>query len=220
MRLPPLGLLYLASYLERHGVGVRVIDPLSQGREDYSSDSPYTGITCMTTQFGKASEIARKVKAENPETVTIMGGVHPTVAQCDASSDPNVDVVVVGEGEKTLLKIVREKITEGTVQGERIENIDEIPMPARHLLDMGWYTKRDGIVIPEWLKATSVITSRGCQFHCNYCINSKREMFGNRVRYHSAGYVTREVEHLTSEYGIEGVFFTDDNFTSNRNRLI
>ena len=78
--MPPLGLLYLASYLAKNGVSVKVLDPLSQGYEDYASESPYTGITCMSGQFKKAQEIAKQAKNKNPTTVTVVGGVHPTVA--------------------------------------------------------------------------------------------------------------------------------------------
>ena len=103
-RMPPLGLLYLASYFDKNGVSVTVLDPLSQGYEDYASGSPYTGITCMSGQFKKAQEIARQVKAKNPTTITVVGGVHPTVAAEEAKSDPNIDVVVVGEGGECVLR--------------------------------------------------------------------------------------------------------------------
>ena len=219
-RMPPLGLLYLASYFDKNGVSVTVLDPLSQGYEDYASGSPYTGITCMSGQFKKAQEIAKQVKAKNPATVTIVGGVHPTVAAEEAKADPNIDIVVVGEGEKALLRIVKDGIKKGVVSGEPVENLDEIPVPARHLVNMKWYMRRGGIVFPKWLRATSVITSRGCPNSCYFCINSKHAMFGKRVRYHSAEYVKNEVEELVSRYGIEGIFFVDDNFVQNKKRLM
>ena len=161
-RLPPLGLLYLASCLEKNGVSVQVLDPLSQGYENYASESPYTGINCLSGQFKKALEIAKQVKAKNPATITVVGGVHPTVAVEEAKADPNIDIVVVGEGEKALLRIVKDRIGKGVVYGEPFENLDEIPVPARHLVNMKWYMRRGGIVFPKWLRATSVITSRGC----------------------------------------------------------
>ena len=218
-RLPPLGLLYVAAYLEKHGVSVRVLDPLSQGREDYFSRSPYTGITCMTNQFQKAKQIARKVKKENPETVTVFGGVHPSVATEEAVADPNIDVVIVGEGETAMLRILKERIRKGIVHGETVRDLDQVPFPARHLVNMDWYLRRDGTVVSEWLRATSMLTSRGCPFNCYFCINSKREMFGRTVRYHSPEYVEKEVEELVSKYGVEGIYFADDHFTSNKERL-
>jgi anaerobic magnesium-protoporphyrin IX monomethyl ester cyclase len=219
-RLPPLGLLYVASYLEKNGVGVKVIDPISQGNEIYALDSPYAGITCMSGQFKKAQEIAKLIKTESPETITVVGGVHPTVAVEEACSDPNIDVAIVGEGEKAFLKTVKEGIKKGVVIGEPVEILDELPIPARHLVNMNWYLRRGGIVFPEWIRATSVITSRGCPNSCHFCINSKRAMFGKRVRYHSAEYIENEVEELVSRYKTEGIFFVDDNFVQNRKRLV
>jgi len=219
-RLPPLGLLYLASFLEENGITVKVVDPLSQGNEDYTSDSNFTGITCMSSQFKKVQEITKVVKDKNPETVTVLGGVHPTVAIEEAKSDSNVDVTIVGEGETALLKTVKEKIRKGTVAGETVQNLDQLPAPARHLIDMNWYLRRGGIVFPDWIRATSVITSRGCPNSCHFCINSKNAMFGKKVRYHSAGYVENEVSELVSSYKTEGIFFVDDNFVQNSGRLL
>jgi radical SAM superfamily enzyme YgiQ (UPF0313 family) len=218
-RLPPLGLLYVASYLEKHGVTVKIIDPMSEGEECYRSESRYTGITCMSSQFAKTKEVARRVKDTNPETTIVVGGVHPTVSTEEVLSDPNIDVAVVGEGEKAMLNIVSEGVKKGVVCGERIRNLDDIPFPARHLINMEWYLRRDSTVVSKWLRATYMITSRGCPFHCAFCINSKHEMFGNVVRYNSASYVESEVEELVSSYGIKGIYFADDAFTANKNRL-
>src|SRR3990172_303733 len=153
--LPPLGLLYVASFLEKHGVSVKVIDPLSQGNAAYASDSDFAGITCMSGQFKKAQEVAKQIKAKNPNTVTVVGGVHPSIAAEEVAADPNIDIVVVGEGEKALLEIVEKKIKKGIVYGEPPQELDEIPIPARHLVNMDWYLKRGGIVFPYWLRATS-----------------------------------------------------------------
>jgi anaerobic magnesium-protoporphyrin IX monomethyl ester cyclase len=219
-RLPPLGLLYVASYLEKNGVDVRVIDPLSQGNENYALDSSYAGITCMSSQFERAREIAKSIKTKSPGTITVVGGVHPTVAAEEACSDPNIDVAIVGEGEKAFLKVVKERIKKGVIIGEPVETLDKLPIPARHLVNMNWYLRRGGIVFPEWIRATSVITSRGCPNSCHFCINSKHAMFGRRVRYQSAEYVENEVEELYSKYRTEGIFFVDDNFVQNRKRLV
>jgi radical SAM superfamily enzyme YgiQ (UPF0313 family) len=174
----------------------------------------------MSGQFKKVQEIAKQVKTKNPATVTVVGGVHPTVATEEANSDPNIDVVVVGEGEKAFLRTVEGKSKKGIISGEPSMNLDEIPIPARHLVNMNWYMRRGGIVFPEWLRATSVITSRGCPNSCHFCINSKSAMFGRKVRYHSAEYVKNEVEELVSRYRTEGIFFVDDNFVLNRERLL
>jgi len=215
--VPPLGLLYVASYLEKEGISVEVIDPFSDGK-DYKSDSSYVGITCMSNQWEITKQIARSIKADNPNAVVIVGGVHPTVSK--SINDPNVDVIVRGEGEKALLKIVKEKVTKGVVQGELIENLDDRPFPARHLINMKKYTARADVVMFNWIRATTVMTSLGCPSNCIFCINSKGAMFGNKVRYNSPSYVESEVEQLVSNYEIEGIHFPDDNFLSWKKRAI
>jgi radical SAM superfamily enzyme YgiQ (UPF0313 family) len=215
--MPPLGLLYVASYLEEQGVSVDIIDPFSDGKE-YKSDSSYVGITCMSNQWEITKEIAKSIKADNPNAVVIVGGVHPTVSE--SIYDPNIDVIVRGEGEKAMLKIVKENVTKGIVQGEPIENLDDRPFPARHLINMKKYTARADIVMFNWISATTVITSLGCPNNCIFCINSKRAMFGRKVRYNSPSYVEKEVEQLVSDYKIEGVHFPDDNFLSWKKRAI
>lgn len=217
--MPPLGLLYIASYLEKHGVDVEVIDPLMPGNEEYVSESRFTGITCMSNQFTKVKQIAKEVKENNPDTIIVVGGVHPTVATEEVISEPNIDVAVVGEGEVAMLKIVRDKIKRGVVHGKMIQNLDEIPFPARHLIDMEWYMKRDTVVPFTWCRASTVMTSRGCPFSCAFCINSKHKMFGKKVRYHSAWHVRWDVAQLFLEYNAEGIHFVDDTFTLNKKRL-
>jgi radical SAM superfamily enzyme YgiQ (UPF0313 family) len=59
--------------------------------------------------------------------------------------DPNIDIVVTGEGKRELLRIVKENIRKGTVCGEIIQNLDAIPSPARHLVNMDWYLRRNGL---------------------------------------------------------------------------
>ena len=105
-RMPPLGLLYVANYLEKYGISVKVVDPLSQRKEEYVSESPYTGITCMSNQFEKVKQIAKEVKEKNPDTIIVVGGVHPTVATEEVIAEPNIDIAVIGEGERALRKIV------------------------------------------------------------------------------------------------------------------
>lgn len=218
--MPPLGILYIASYLEKHGIGVRVIDPFSEGKEEYVSDSPYVGITCMSNQWMKAKEIAKKIKSENPETIVVFGGVKASVTPEEVFSDENIDIVVVGEGEKTMLKIINENIKGGIVFGERFEDLDEQPCPARHLVNMKKYTARDTVVPFHWLKGSTIITSLGCPYSCIFCINSKKAMFGRRVRYHSPEYVRNEIIELVSTYDIEGLYFLDDNFLTWKKRAV
>ena len=223
-RMPPLGILYVASYLEMNDISVKVIDGFPPRKitdwRDYETDSPYVGITCMSSQWNRAKEIAQFVKMHNPNATVVVGGVHPTVAADAVSKEKNVDIVVVGFGEKAMLKIVKNGVRDGIIYGDSFANLDDRPFPARHLVDMKKYTARDSIVHFHWLRATSVITSLGCANACIYCSNSKRAIFGKVVQYNSSDYVEHEIEQLVSNYKIEGVYFQDDNFLSWKKRAI
>ncbi len=215
--MPPLGLLYVASYLEHFGVEVKVIDR----SEEYTSDSSYTGIGFMSNQFSKVKQIAREVKEQKPDTIIVAGGVHPTVATDEVISEPDIDIAVVGEGERAMLRIIEEGIQKGVVQGEMFQNLDCLPFPARHLIDMDWYLKHDTVVPFLWSRATTIMTSLGCPFACNFCINSKYKMFGAKVRYHSQEYVESEIRELISTYkNLEGLHLVDDTFTLNEKRVL
>jgi len=119
-----------------------------------------------------------------------------------------------------MLRIVLNNVTKGIVRGEMFKNLDDRPFPARWLINMEKYTARDTIVPFRWIKASSIMTSLGCAFNCLYCINSKRAMFGKKVRYNSPAYVEMEVDHLVSSYGVDGLYFQDDSFTGWKKRTI
>ncbi|MCL5090408.1 MAG: B12-binding domain-containing radical SAM protein [Patescibacteria group bacterium] len=125
---PPLGLAYLASYLERQGVKVKILDAAAEGIEkvreiggkkryglpeeeiikrikDFSPE--IVGITCQSTLHAKdAQETAAIVKKANPKILVVMGGAHPSALPEEVLSDKNIDLVVRGEGEVTLGEIV------------------------------------------------------------------------------------------------------------------
>lgn len=220
----PLNLGYIASYLEQNKIKVKIIDELAgeNVRQEIISYGPdIVGITGTTVLAPDAYRIANMCKEMG--ILTVMGGVHATVIPEEALI--YCDVVVTGEGEVAMLDIIREGIKSGNITRPNIQNLDEIPPPARHLFNMDFYmdTKdRLGDVVPHLCfvpprtKFASVITSRGCPYRCIFCHNSWRQI---PVRFHSAGRVISELEHLVEVYGIEAVFFMDDNFLANKPRL-
>jgi len=102
---PPLGILYLASVLEKESIETNVID--LAGIKDWKKeiekiDSEIVGITCTTPQFPQAEEIRKSIKEINPSTKVVIGGPHPTV---DHASCSKFDHIIIGEGEKAILNI-------------------------------------------------------------------------------------------------------------------
>ena len=232
-RLPPLGLGYIAACLREHDVSVQLVDctfldEATALQKIRLSRPDIVGIQVMFSIKEKALRMAHALRKD--VKLLVAGGPLP-------SSDPLdfldlFDVVVVGEGEQTMLDLVRavqEGIRLESVSGIAfkqkgqvrltpargfIEDLDEIPFPAREMFDneayKKYYSKSFGY------STTSVMTSRGCPFQCDFC---SRPVFGNRFRSRSAANVADEVEEV-KKLGYERVWFADDCFTLNRKRLL
>ena len=218
----PLNLGFLASYLIKYGIDVKIIDQLAGQKpqkeiKKYNPD--YIGITATTPIINDAFEIANWCM--NHEYPVIFGGVHASIQLTDTDS---LYTVVKGEGEKALLGLVKGEIPlNGIVEGEYIKNLDDIPLPARHLIDMNFYMRsKDRIsdsylyFVPKHTKVASILTSRGCNFECTFCINSTRKV---PIRMNSAPRVVAEMEILIKQYNAEALFFIEDNFFLSKTRV-
>ena len=229
---PPLGLAYLASALSEAGVEVRILDlvvfPYSQSMlqpliEDFNPQ--VVGITAVSMTFDNAIDVLKDIKRIDPGILTIMGGPHVSFCAPDTlKAYPELDVIVLGEGERTVVELTRtvnngnpwEKVngiayrkgTEICFTEKRgpIENLDDLPVPDRRLLPLGRY-RALGMPI-------SLTTSRGCPYKCIFCVG--RKMVGARVRYRSAGKIVDEMEYLNS-LNFHQINIADDLFTANKN---
>ena len=246
---PPLGLAYIAAVLEKYGHAVRIIDrdvllrknALDFARTDKATDelidsinSDIVGIGGTTPTIADVYYIARRIKVQNPRRRVFVGGHHVT-------SDPllvlesckYIDGVVRGEGEFTMLDIANglplEQIHGLTFrQNGKITanpdrplcpNIDSIPMPARHLLDMKFYTRPNRYVSRNLsLRATSIFTARGCPYRCDFCAGPV--FYGGKVRFHSSQRVIDEIRELAEKYEVEGIYFAEDMFLSDKRRAM
>jgi len=218
----PLNLGFMAAWLERRGIEVKIIDELaghdveSDLREFKPDMAGITGVTALAPDAYRVAAIARKLGI-----TTVMGGNHASILPNEARK--HVDIVVVGEGERALDKILDDGIKDGIVSEPFIKNLDEIPPVARHLLDMEFYSKTKSRNPMSYLAfvgrdelAGAVLTSRGCPFNCTFCHNSGR---GLPYRFHSAKRVIGELKMLINDYGIKHIFFIEDNLFANRKRL-
>lgn len=232
--MPPLGLAYIASILEKNGIEVTVLDcpALSISWEDLRSriteESPdMLGISCMTTAVPGAMKIANLAKKILPNCTIVFGGPHVTALPRETLlENPNVDVVVIGEGENTVLDLCRSLIkgnrldsvpgiafrknekTKVTPSRPLIGNLDEIPFPARHLLPMEKYSMATSKRNP----CTTMIASRGCPYLCKYC--SSHIIHGRRVRIRSVDNVLSEIRCIQDKYHVKDVAFMGDTFTA------
>jgi len=218
----PLNLGFLAAYLEKNGHSVKIIDQLSgeNVEEKLRNFKPdVIGVTATTPVIEDAYRILELARKQN--AVTVIGGGHASVMPQEAKK--YADFVVVGEGEKALLDIVEGREKPGIIRGCFIENIDEIPSPSRDLMNTDFYYGRKKEIrtahlffLPAGKKLATMITSRGCPYSCIFCHNSWK---GIPVRYNSAARVIEEIIGLKEKYGIEAIFFMDDDFFVNSRRL-
>ena len=234
-RFPPLGLGYIASYLEQNNISVEIVDCtfLTQKqalKRIIDSKPKIIGIQSMYSMRYKSLEIAQLLK-DHCELL-VAGGALPTTQPDDFLNDFNV--VVIGEGEQTMLELVNQIENRGvlsqikgiaykdkdTGQIKRtaprglIEDLDELPPPSRDLFDnysyKKYYSGKFGY------KTTAIMTSRGCPFACDFC---SKPVFGDEFRARSASKVVDEVEEVIS-LGYNRIWFADDCFTLNRLRLV
>lgn len=259
----PLGIAYIAAFLEKNGRDVKILDAVGSGwrnkelvrregqqflkvglppskiQEEVSSWRPdVVGISCLfSSQAHNAHEVARLVKSVDDEITTVFGGAHPSVMFQKTLRDQNVDFVVTGEGELTMLELVKALDDSGghskilglafKKDGKVVANpprpfitdMDSLPLPARHLLPMEEYFKAAGGhgAAERKSRFTSMITSRGCPRNCIFC--SIHTVWGHKWRPRSPENVLNEIEHLVKEYKVEEIHFEDDNLTMNPKRM-
>ena len=215
---PPLGLMYIAAVLEKNKVPVNICDLAGKKEEDWLDlipESDFYGMTVFSSSLNTAKRIARVIKNRDKEAIIVFGGPHPTSLPEETLKYPEVDYVIKGEGEYSLTDLVKDKKTStkngGIIQAKLISNIEDLPLPARHLVDMQSYTRE-----VEGKRTTSLITARGCPNNCNFCF---KDIHGRGVRFHSTKKIIEEIAGIQKKYGISSFIFYDDIFTLKRDRL-
>jgi anaerobic magnesium-protoporphyrin IX monomethyl ester cyclase len=254
----PLGLLYIAAVLDNAEHKVEILDAFMTGssfrkmRDTTNVGMPYGKIkeeirrkkpdivgiaNPFTCQVEHAIRVGNIVKEVDPTILTVVGGPHVTAVPVEFLEEAkNIDIAVIGEGEHTMLDIVKffegyKKISD--VQGIAyrkngaitqnsprpfIKNLDELPYPAYHLVEMEQYLNPKKIEYRSFKdRAISMITSRGCPFNCNFC--SVHLHMGKMFRVHSVNYVINHIEYVVNKYGVKTIFFEDDNLTFDLKRF-
>jgi len=204
---PPLGLMYIAAVLRSLNMQVRIVDLCFVDKKDWSNEigyCDYCGITVFSSSLYLAKEIAAMAKENNPECITVAGGPHPTSLPYDSLEF--FDCIVRGEGD-----FVFKSPQKSIVTMPLIDNLDDIPFPARDLVNIQAYTRK-----VAGQKATSITTSRGCPYICAFCC---KDVFGHKVRYFSIPRVIEEIESVIRDYGIRAFIFYDDTFALERRRF-
>lgn len=236
-KVPPLNLMYLAAALEKASMSVKIIDDdlMQIGFEKVAElasklNPAVAAFTATTATIKTALKYVEAVKRLLPNTLTVIGGPHATFLPTETlKSSDALDLVVIGEGERTLVDIA-DKYDENeigklskikgivyrnndkiktTQPRPLIENLDDLPFPARHLVPFESYgTSKD--------QSGGMITSRGCVFSCGYCSSSL--IMGKKFRARSPENVVDEIEELVDKYKIRDIAFLDDTFMLSKKR--
>jgi len=204
-----LGLGYIGAYIKEHRPDVELsfYDGFFDSDDEIVKgcrDADIVGITATSPQMKHGLDLAAKIKEVNPECRIVFGGFHPSALPEETVSHPQVDQVVVGEGEKPMLEILNGN-REPIIYGEPIGNLDSLPWPDRDLIrvdrTIALTEKNDGERI------TSVQGGRGCPYRCIFCgehIITKRN-----VRRRSIDHLLDEIEYVVDKYRIDFLKFCD-----------
>jgi radical SAM superfamily enzyme YgiQ (UPF0313 family) len=239
-----LALGYLSSYLKAHGHQTLIIDGL---RDKFSNaeilkilqknNAKAAGITCMSFYYNDVIALSKYLK-ENGIKIVI-GGIHPTFLPYQTLLDSGADYVCCGEGERALLELVNnnmsnkldsgktikgiyslEELSSETTPFEKadiVENLDDIPFPDWEQLAPA--SKKYSVHSGELKKypAVGIFTTRGCPFPCKFC--AAPNFYNKRIRTRSPENVIREIKLLTGKFGIKEIQFLDDNITLRREHI-
>ncbi len=258
--VPPLGLAYVAAVLEK-AHEVRIIDAPTEGWRNLRIDETKYQVGLSNTEIADkvkhwspsivvieipfsgwikpAFEVASTVKSIDKSISTVLEGPHPSARPKECLANPNVDFVVIGEPENTILELanalekeapdfngirgigfVQDGVPVITSPRPPLEDLDSLPFPARHLLPMEEYfaaVKENplrGEIYKPW---TEILTSRGCPYNCVFCTH--HIVWGRKWRGRSPENVVDEIEQVVKTYHVKQVDFLDDNMTLDRKRM-
>ncbi len=240
---PPLGLAIIASYLELDAHDIQILDAVALGLsvpetvERVANMNPdLIGITALTNYADFVKVLSENLKERMPDKTIVLGGPHATYYQNEILSEmPGVDHVIYGEADLVIRKYVKLLETNNDLKelkglvyrGENgkviindeatiVEDLDTVPFPAWHLLDMSLY--RPLPMQYRRLPWFALITSRGCWWRkCTFCFQAGRKAVPFRKQ--TPERVVAELAILHDTYGIREVNFFDDAFITNRNWL-
>ncbi len=214
---PPIGLLYIAAMLEKHGIPVSIIDflPYSLSLDEImgqiESVSPQLiGITATTAQIGSAVKIARNIKKKLPQITICIGGVHVTNDTGLLDRYPEFDCAVIGDGDYTFLEMAQQTLAgnpqRGVKTGKTVTDIDLLPLPAWHHVKLETYKMVSG------MDSMPILGTKGCPFKCVFC---SRTQFNRKPYFRNPLAMVDEIEKYYHYFNGRFVFL-DDSFTLRR----
>lgn len=233
--LPPTDLMYLAAIAQKTGLGCKIKDysiknenlsDLEKDIKDFQPDYLLVNIATPTLESDlNACEIAKKV---NPNIITIVIGAYFLTSNTEVLEKyPYIDLIIRGESEYTFKEITEEKPYEnilGLTYRENgipknneprpfIENLDELPFPARDLVDNNIFKRPDNNKVQAVIKV-----ARGCPFHCFFCLATP--VSGAKLRLRTPQNIVAEIKECIEKYNIKDFIFWSDIFNLKRDWVV
>lgn len=235
-RFPPLGLLYVGTYLKQHmpDIELKIIDcpaqemdypGLTRAIKDFRPD--IAGICTFTVGLVDLLETAKIVKAANKDTVVCAGGPHLAVYPGQTLGYKDIDAIVIGEGEAPFLELTRQvsagaikggmdglyvkaDLEKGKFQNGREADVDTLPFYDVSLIDRRLYYSTVG----QSRNMITLLSSRGCPYGCTFC-----DVPYKIYRERSIENIIGEIKLRLSQ-GFDEIFFYDDTFNMTPDRVI
>ncbi len=236
---PPLGPLYLVSYLQKHHYTTDFIDHQTlffehPDRDAFDIDAALwfygeladiIGLSCMANLLPFTLLIAKEIKKRYPEKTILLGGVGPFGVEYELLKEfPQIDIISRGEGEETLRELIytiQNKQSLDTVLGihfrtedGNIVKTDERPRLVLNEMHMPAY---DHIDLSHY-DAANVITNRGCPYPCSFC--SVAPIWNHRTTFRKTEHIIEEIRMLREKYGIRQILFQDEFFYSGEKKML
>ncbi|MBF0522864.1 MAG: radical SAM protein [Candidatus Omnitrophica bacterium] len=226
-KYPHIGLAYLATYANKNGLDVSVIDckferltigDLIVRLQTCKDKDLVVGLTAMTHEIVRNAFVARELKKNFPGIKIIIGGVHVSALPEETLKEFNTfDLGIVGEGEKTFVELVESlkgKNVLRDVKGIVYREGNKILLTE----ERGWIEDLDEIGYPDWelfprAKEYPINIGRGCPVPCIFCMRAS----GKKSRYRSAKNILEELEVLNTRYTATMVHFFGDDFAADKN---
>lgn len=232
--MPPLGIMYIGTYLKKNNYTVKIIDLAVENLDENQffqaieeCNPSIIGMSTYNEAWNVQKLLCRRIKQKYPNIIIAAGGAFATFCYEQVLNESMTDFVLRGEGEYVFCQLcdclLRGKLKKENIKGlcyknkegsviananvERIKNLDQLPFPDRSLI------KKEKYVLPY-----TISTSRGCPGQCIFC--SSKSFWGKSVIMRSAENVYKEVMDIYEKYGANIFYITDDTFTASKKRCL
>lgn len=241
-RMPPIGIMQLASWLDKHHHQTALHDCLGpyapptiaeNAEMVLATDPELVGFSATTSGFMEAIEIASYIRQRRPEIKIVFGNVHVSSLGAPVLEEfPEIDYLVIGEGEGALLNLADGKALheignliyrdeQGKIivnpRRDRILDLDELPFPAYEKLAGFPHAYHLPLFAYEKRYGATMITSRGCPYTCSFC---DRTVFERLYKTNSAQYTYDHMKYLRDNFGVYHINMYDDLFTAKKQRVM